>query len=86
MAFILFNHEHNNTRGFYTATYNTMNQHIFFCTNDECGNVAPKWGALCMDCEHTHVCSGEWDYELREHWWSTTTRRLLALSLLHLSR
>ena len=51
MAFILFNHEHNNTRGFYTATYNTMNQHIFFCTNDECGNVAPEEGALCVHCE-----------------------------------
>ena len=50
MAFILFNHEHSNTRGFYTATYNTMNQHIFFCTNDECGNVAPEGGALCVDC------------------------------------
>ena len=23
-----------------------------------------EWGALCMDCEPTHVCSGEWDYEL----------------------
>jgi len=64
MAFILFNHEHSNTRGFYTATYNTMNTHIFFCTNDECGNVAPEWGALCVDCEPTHVCSGEWDYDL----------------------
>ena len=51
MAFILFNHEHSNTRGFYTATYNTMNTHIFFCTNDECGNVAPEGGALCVDCE-----------------------------------
>ena len=51
---LFFNHEHSNT----------MNTHIFFCTNDECGNVAPKWGALCMDCEPTHVCSGEWDYEL----------------------
>ena len=50
MAFILFNHEHSNTRGFYTATYNTMNTHIFFCTNDECGNVAPEGGATCYDC------------------------------------
>jgi hypothetical protein len=50
MAFILFNHEHSNTRGFYTATYNTMNQHIFFCTNDECGNVAPEEGAVCVYC------------------------------------
>ena len=61
---LFFNHEHSNTRGFYTATYNTMNTHIFFCTNDECGNVAPEGGALCMDCEPTHVCSGEWDYDL----------------------
>jgi hypothetical protein len=51
---LFFNHEHSNT----------MNTHIFFCTNDECGNVAPEWGALCMGCEPTHVCSGEWDYEL----------------------
>ena len=51
---LFFNHEHSNT----------MNTHIFFCTNDECGNVAPEGGALCMDCEPTHVCSGEWDYDL----------------------
>jgi hypothetical protein len=51
MASILFNHEHNNTRGFYTATYNTMNTHIFFCTNDECGNVAPEEGGVCVYCE-----------------------------------
>jgi len=61
---LFFNREHSNTRGFYTATYNTMNTHIFFCTNDECGNVAPEGDALCMDCEPTHVCSGEWDYDL----------------------
>ena len=61
MAFILFNHEHNNTRGFYTATYNTMNQHIFFCTNDECGNVAPEEGALCVHCEPTAPAGDEPD-------------------------
>jgi hypothetical protein len=61
MAFILFNHEHSNTRGFYTATYNTMNQHIFFCTNDECGNVAPEEGALCVHCEPTAPAGDEPD-------------------------
>lgn len=50
MSFIMFNREHNNTRGFYTATYNTMNEHTFFCSNDECGNVAAWEGGLCMSC------------------------------------
>jgi hypothetical protein len=31
--------------------FNTMNTHIFFCTNDECGNVAPEEGGVCVHCE-----------------------------------
>jgi len=97
MSFILFNHEHSNTRGFYTATYNTMNQHIFFCNETDCSNKVPMYLGKCVDCaeppvthcedcgawsqvfpdncchtchmkrvrrEPTHVCNGEWDYDL----------------------
>ena len=50
MAFILFNHEHSNTRGFYTATYNTVNEHIFFCSEPDCSNQSYE-GGQCDDCE-----------------------------------
>ena len=55
MAFILFNHEHNNTRGFYTATYNTMNQHIFFCNETDCSNKVPMYLGKCVDCTEPPV-------------------------------
>ena len=51
MAFILFNREHSNTRGFYTATYNTVNEHIFFCSEPDCSNQSYEEGALCVHCE-----------------------------------
>ena len=55
MAFILFNHEHSNTRGFYTATYNTMNQHIFFCNETDCSNKVPMYLGKCVDCTEPPV-------------------------------
>ena len=55
MAFILFNHEHSNTRGFYTATYNTMNQHIFFCNETDCSNKVPMYLGKCVDCAEPPV-------------------------------
>ena len=29
-----------------------------------CGVDETEGGALCMDCKPTHVCNGEWDYDL----------------------
>jgi len=55
MSFILFNHEHSNTRGFYTATYNTMNQHIFFCNETDCSNKVPMYLGKCVDCAEPPV-------------------------------
>lgn len=42
-------HEHNNWRGFYTATYSTMAKHTFFCINNECGNTANRY-EQCNSC------------------------------------
>ena len=42
-------HEHNNRRGFYTATYSTMAKHTFFCINNECGNTANRY-EQCNSC------------------------------------
>lgn len=52
-------HEHNNWRGFYTATYSTMAKHTFFCINNECGNTANRYeqcdscAAVVFICEFT---------------------------------